>query len=536
MKHPLMTMISGFALVGVGVVGGWFAAAHDHGSEDPAQADAAHESLSSQTLQNLGVAASAAKLGTFMRTQDVQAIVEDAPLNLRPIVIPFGGIVEAVERQPGDLVKRGGMIMRVVRDAFPRPALVLTGDVLTPVSEDLHRVFTELRLAKSRLDIALQELARIKDLNTVAGGEGFPLVSRQKEIEAGYEVIRSEHLLEAARTTLEHHGCTDAEVKKIEDGGHPPRNRDLWRRALAHHGLFGELEIALEKLLPETVRKLPWTVAVIGELAASGLVTESLIEAVRAEDPIRLRFVEVAGLLLRGDTVTHVLALASGGYLDSVMTVRAPTGASDWDLQAINVRVGQRVEAGTTVAVLHNARKMWLRIEAVGEETGYVLDALRNATELSAEPLVRRTGPSLDGLCIDRMLTVSAEGHRGTGAIVVCDNQPVSGGGDKKRTWSLREGLRYVVRIPTVKYEEVFVLTRSAVTESGPDRVIYSYDPEHKDYDKNKVRVLYEDDRTIIVANDGVIKVGDRIVTKGAFALRMALEADAGAAGHGHSH
>ena len=52
------------------------------------------------------------------------------------------------------------------------------------------------------------------------------------------------------------------------------------------------------------------------------------------------------------------------------------------------------------------------------------------------------------------------------------------------------------------------------------------------------VHVEYEDDRIVVLANDGSLFQGDPVVVRGAFALGLALQAGSGAADPhaGHDH
>ena len=64
----------------------------------------------------------------------------------------------------------------------------------------------------------------------------------------------------------------------IETGGHLPRiGAEVWQRALQHNGLWPKAAEELLSVLPATQRELPWVIATIGELAASGLIGKDLL-------------------------------------------------------------------------------------------------------------------------------------------------------------------------------------------------------------------------------------------------------------------
>ena len=105
------------------------------------------------------------------------------------------------------------------------------------------------------------------------------------------------------------------------------------------------------------------------------------------------------------------------------------------------------------------------------------------------------------------------------------------------RTWKLGEGQRYLLEVPCSVFENVYVFPAGAVTDDGPDRVIFLKSGDT--FSKVRVEVLHQDHRVVVIPGDADIFPGNPIVTKGAFALGLALGAsDAGdsAAGHGHAH
>jgi multidrug efflux pump subunit AcrA (membrane-fusion protein) len=126
--------------------------------------------------------------------------------------------------------------------------------------------------------------------------------------------------------------------------------------------------------------------------------------------------------------------------------------------------------------------------------------------------------------------------ERGAVAYVVCGNEPVPAAGSPSRSWKLRSGLRYLVRVPVEVLAGRFVLPAGAVTERGPERIAFLQDGST--YRPVPVYVEYEDDEVVVIANDGSIFPGDPVVTSGAFALGLALQLESAApdphAGHSH--
>jgi hypothetical protein len=337
---------------------------------------------------------------------------------------------------------------------------------------------------------------------------------------------------------LERHGLSPEEIEAVAGGALPPGNLRLWRRALENNGLWGVAESRILDALPEHDRALPWCVAAIGELAAAGLATTKLAAALRETPGLAEHFVEAAALLLEGHSVERVRLLSRQGALEPEMKLVAPTGGPEaWDAVEVLVRPGERVEAGAPLVVLHDARTMWLRLEPVGEEIRHVLEAVRSGVEVRATPLLEGSGPTLEGLRVERLATRGEEAARGAVAFVSCANEPVVAEGASSRSWRLRVGLRYLVRVPVERLERRFVLPAGAVTSIGPEKVVFLRDGET--FRSVPVHVEYEDEEVAVLANDGSLFPGDPVVTSGAFALGLALQVDGGGsadphAGHNH--
>jgi multidrug efflux pump subunit AcrA (membrane-fusion protein) len=528
MSRPILNLFFALVLVSIGALAGWLGA-RPAGQAAP-QDDAAHAGgLSEQTLKNLGVRVEDAKLETFTRAINVQATVVDAPLNRRPLTAPLGGVVVKLHVQPGDVVKAGDPVATVVRDPIKRPQLSLTADILTPVSEDLHEAVASLRLSRAKFEIAQAEWKRIQPFVK----EG--VLPRKRLIDLDYERRRAQSELEIARHELEWHGLSDTEIDEVAKGARPPTNRRLWKRALEKNDLWGRNEETILQSLPARDRDLPWSVAAIGELSAAGLATGALVEALAEVPHMSQHFVETAALLLEGHSVARTRWLCEAGAFEARAAIRAPRdGAPDFDVSSIDILPGQMVAPGETVAVLHDARMMWLRVEPLGAEVRAVKDAMAAGTPMAAVPLLARTGPDLDGLRIERLDTRAGFDDRGAVAIITCANEPLKTGGDD-RSWALRVGLRYLVKVPAQSIGECFVLPAGAVAQQGPDRVVFLQDG--KTFRAEPVHVLHEDDDVVVVAHDGTITQGDPVVTSGAFALSLALQDTGGAhQGHGHPH
>ena len=538
MRRHIGALCVGGVLVAIGVASGWYAARQGAGKGAAEAAPAGAPVFSPQTFKNLGVTVGEAKVSTFVRHARVQAMIVDAPLNTVPVTVPLGGIVTQLHVAPGRFAKAGAPLVSIARSPIPRPQLSLTADILTPVSENLHEAISKLRTAVAQHKIVATELDRVRRYTETGTEEGMPLLPRKTVIDLRYDLARADQERANARRELERHGLSSVEIDAVCKGAQPPGNQRLWKRALEQNALWGEIEESILNLLPERARTHPWSIAAIGELSAAGLATPELAEAIRAEPHMAKHFVEVAALLLEGNTVPKTRLLTVAGALDPIMVLNAPAGGrADWDIAEVAVRVGQRVEAGETAILLHDPRVMWLRLEPIGEEIGHVVRALEEGTALQGRPLIAGTGPALEDLKVDRLDTRAGEEDRGALAYVTCRNEAVqAAGADGARSWRLRVGLRYLVLVPVERLEGRFVLPAGAVTDDGPRKVVFLQDGDT--FLAKPVYVEYEDDEVVVIANDGAIFPGDPVALTGAFALGMALQTGSGAADPhaGHNH
>src|SRR5262249_33490140 len=106
------------------------------------------------------------------------------------------------------------------------------------------------------------------------------------------------------------------------------------------------------------------------------------------------------------------------------------------------------------------------------------------------------------------------------------------------RTWRLRSGQKYMLRLPTDRFDDVFVLPAGAVADDGADKVVFVADEDS--FEPAKVVVLYQDDEVAIVdPARSAVATGAEVVQQNAFGLSLALKASSGQAidphaGHHH--
>ncbi|GMV84021.1 MAG: hypothetical protein AMXMBFR7_52050 [Planctomycetota bacterium] len=556
LKHLPILILSIF-MAALGVLGGWLAASksapagygaeagHDEAGHEEHEQGPPSMTFSPQSLKNLGIVVQEAELTSFAVTIAIPAVVEEPATAEIPIFAPVSGRISEIRwAESGAIAARGAPLLTVLRDSVPRLELRLTDEILKPVNEEFHRSVTELRKSARAIELAKIELERVLKYTETGTEGGLPILPRKNLIDLQYELARTEKELANARAELYRHGCSDAQIADLEAGEPPPPlSQRIWKQVLEQNGLWTEMAQALHAALPEAVRNERWSVATIGELGAAGLATIDLLEWIKSDPTAGLEFEAIGGLLQEGKSVAEIRELHALHALGATVVVRAPLRPEsvDWDIREVLVKPGESVTAGAKLLVLANPRNMYLRAEAWGQEAPVLQDALSRDLEISAWPLVEGEGPRLKTL---KLTHIGSDGpDHGTAGIAATANEPLKvrdeGARGTFRTWKLRQGQRYRLNIPTKQFESVYVFPADAVTEDGPDRIVFLQNGDT--FKPVKVEVLHSDHEVVVVANNELTEIfpGDPVVYRGAFALGLALKVGSGAAVDphaGHSH
>jgi len=541
MSRFIPVILMSVAFTAVGLVCGYMAGGKGIGaSEPPGAQDAGHEAeaedapvFSAVTLKNLGVRVDRAKLTTFSRYLAIPAVVTSTPRTRQTVFAPAAGRVQAVNAVFGAVVPCGRVVATVIRDPIPRAELALTRHVIEPASETLHATTTAYQKAVVAVEIQEAELKRLEAFSGEGGEQS--IIPGAQLIQVRYELKRAQRELSSLRHKLLLHGLTPEQVEAVEQGHFPVIDAKICLGALEHNGLWTPLAAAIYAELPADLRAFPWTVATIGEIVGGGFVRQDFVDWLKEEKSATRHFLEIGGLVQRGHSLADLKNHFELGAFDTVVQVKAPGLAPDWDVEALLVKPGGHVEEGQPLMTLKNARELTLRVEPSGGEVEVLLDALKAGTRVVARSLVPGAAPPLDGLAILKVFypeTGRAE------AYVPVENAPLvtrqAGEGRVFRSWQLGEGQRYMVRVPTEVMDRVYVLPVEAVAEDGPDKVVFLQSGDH--FRPVQVEILYQDDEVVVIPATADFFPGNPIVTHGAFALGLALKAAGGGAGGGHGH
>lgn len=488
-----------------------------HGSSDSHQEHAPHDDhdekppeVSSQALLNMGVEVVDAEVVSYDLTLGIKAILEEPPLARQAVYAHIGGHILSVDVAPGMRVRKGQRLATLMREAIARPELSI--------------VMGHLQASKSVLMIDAVELQEW------AGSA-----------QTGPEAQQAARSAEALRAKLALRGLASEEITAIEKGEAPPAFAvAVWKKTLERGGLWNALAERIFNSLPEESKKTPWSVAVVGELLAEGLVSIALADWLAKEPTAAVHLMEVASLLQQGNSLEHVQHLHELGFFDPVVEICASGEGEtpEWDVREIHVVPGTNVVLDSPLFTLVDARRMVLNVELTPTETAMAEEALVKEWNLEAYPLAREGGLVLRGLRLGR-LAGSGPG-RNRAYAEVRNEALVLPAGDQAlfHNWRLREGQQYSLRLPLRRWGEVIVVPSDAVVEEGADLVVLMRNG--KVFESRKVVVLHRDHEVAVLdPNSSDLFPGDPIVVKGAFALGLAIKASksGGVDAHaGHVH
>lgn len=441
---------------------------HDHGDEH------GHEEsplLSAQALKNLNVEVQELDLSSYTTYRPVAARIEATPKTVQPILAPIGGTVQEINVEHGELVKKGIVLVTLMRDSIPRPELKITGSLLDP----------EQRLK----------------------------------------------------------GLSVEEISNVESKLSGEKQAYIWKNSLKRFGYWTSDAEKVLSSLPKRIQSLPFSVAVIGEISANGYLEEEFVRWIQVDKSAPNRFFEISSYVLEGKSLSLVKNMVKLGAFDSLVTIKVPDLADDFDVHALEIKPGDHVEMGQKLGELHNLRELHIEAHARGSEVPLIMNALKKNMTISAVPLTKDSGSILKDLKIRNILD-DGEKNGATVHLEISKNESFinkDSSGRQFRSWDVRAGTRYIIRVPQKKFDEVFVLPSNAVVEDGPEKVVFIQDGDA--YNPAKVVVLYQNDEVAILSQDSDIFPGDPVVTHGAFGLGLALKAQTGGAvdphaGHNH--
>ena len=488
---------------------------HDHSNDEPNET--ASNNLSTQALENMGVVVQAAKMSDYTITSPVTASVIEDPLNEQVIYAPFAGRIQSINLKTGQEVKSGDLLITIIRAPIKRPELSLVQGILTPASEEYHNSISTLHSTVKSIELLNAEFNRLQQFKN--DSNGLSLVPQKEIIDLQYSIANAQQELNNNRSKLKFHGLTDKEVKQIEQGKNLMRTPNLWLNALRQNNIWNNQSSKLLAALAPDIQKNRWVIASIGELSAEELITPELIKYFTNTPDSSRHFLDMTSMLQSGRTLTDIANLNQLGAFERIIEVKTPY--TNADLEMVHVTIGQTVESGEKLLTLTKPDQMLLEARAYGSEIAILNDAIRNQFKIAASPLIQGSAIELQGLQISK---ISNQSHLQSSVLIPVQNSLLNEthiNGTKFRNWNLRPGLRYNLHIPTQELTQVIVLPAESIVDHGPDKVVFIR--KRNEFLRRKVVIAYQNSDTVVLGKNSELQMGDPVVTRGAFALQLAL-------------
>jgi multidrug efflux pump subunit AcrA (membrane-fusion protein) len=286
--------------------------------------------------------------------------------------------------------------------------------------------------------------------------------------------------------------------------------------------------------------------------AKTGAVSEAEVMRARNEES-RIKATVQAyrqDLAARGLTPAQIDQAAAGRFVTHT-TVKVPDVAEDrppgspggakdeYEVEELKVKPGEQVQAGQVLAYLSRHQSLYVEGRGFKSELPLLARAAERGWPLTATFAEEEKGewPPLTQELKIRFLANTVDAASQTFPFYVpLTNQERTYASDGKtyRLWRFRPGQRVRLRVPVEPFEGVFVLPAGAVVREGADAYVFLQNGPV--FVRKPVHVLYEDDASAVLANDGSVVAGTHVVHAGAGALNRALKAEAAGGDGGHDH
>jgi membrane fusion protein, heavy metal efflux system len=288
------------------------------------------------------------------------------------------------------------------------------------------------------------------------------------------------------------------------------------------------------------------------EMAGSALPAARMLELEsqekRLETEIAVRRFELSSRGLtgpdidraaRGQFVTEVEVQALATPHEHIAGERPHSHPADsFEVEEMKVQLGQRVEAGDVLCTLADHQHLGIEGHAFCTELPLVERLAREGGKVRAEwPGADGTWPAVGSDLKIRNVANVVEARSQTYPFyvpLVNEQKDYTQDGRAYRLWRYRPGQRVRLFLPAGTLKDVFELPRGAVVRDGAEHFVFQQNGDA--FERQPVRVLYEDARNVVVAEGEDVKEGDHIAFHNAAALNRALKTQSEGGGHHHHH
>jgi multidrug efflux pump subunit AcrA (membrane-fusion protein) len=241
------------------------------------------------------------------------------------------------------------------------------------------------------------------------------------------------------------------------------------------------------------------------------------------------------------------VARAEAGDVVTRATVTAPladSSATRFEMKELKVRLGEQVQAGQALATLADHRRLFVEGWAFKTEARALAAAAENNAKVEVEFVDESPGDwePVPPLSIHHLASAVDPVNRTFPFYLSLENEAktITRDGKTYLAWRFRPGQRARLRVPVERLttpglggKDPFILPAAAVVREGPETFVFVQAGDL--FIRRPVRVLYQDDRDAVIADDGSITRAELIVQNQAAAINRAIHARA-AGGHDDHH
>lgn len=221
-------------------------------------------------------------------------------------------------------------------------------------------------------------------------------------------------------------------------------------------------------------------------------------------------------------------ANAAGPTRSTVLSASTATGF--FEIQNLEVVLGQQVSAGQVLAVLANHGSLYVKGHAFRNEASGIARATENNWSVRvefAEDTATDWPPLVQDFRIRHLANTTDEQGRTFDFFIPLANQSrvYEKEGRPFVVWRFRPGQRVRIHVPLEKIENVIVLPAAAVTREGPEALVFQQNGDL--FRRISVQVLHQDRSSVVIANDGTLQPGFFLAQGSAASLNRVLKAQA---------
>jgi biotin carboxyl carrier protein len=252
-------------------------------------------------------------------------------------------------------------------------------------------------------------------------------------------------------------------------------------------------------------------------------------------------------LLTRGLSPEQVAEAAAGKFATTVRLVAPRPAAGEkpvssgsvapsvaerldqaFEVQELKVDLGQQVQAGQAILILANHQSLYIEGQGFNQEAALFERAAQQGWAVQAEfaeDAADTWPPATAAFRIHHLSNTIDPASRTLSFYLPLANQSRSYDADGRTflIWRYRPGQRVRLHVPVERFDNVFVLPAEAVAREGPE--VYVFRQNGDGFDRKPVRLLYEDRRSVVLANDGSVAPGQYVAQNRAASLNRVLKA-----------